>query len=184
MGLYRVGTAPHVSGTPQPSCTTPCSVAMEPGDRYFAAARGWRDFPMFALPPSAGSPRAVLIRAQGVDWRRTGTVLLCIGLPSVCSSRARSASRWENPRETGARSASATCLAFQRSSGRCDDRGGDSPSGHPAAAPRRADRPLAAPAPPALSTLFQNENNPGTSPVGRPLRESPPSSRRRKTKQR
>lgn len=82
VGLYRVGTAPHVSGTAQPSCTTPCSVAMEPGDRYFAAARGWRDSPMFALPPSASSV-AVLIRAQGVDWRRTGTVLLCIGLPML-----------------------------------------------------------------------------------------------------
>ncbi len=35
---------------------------------------------MFELPPSASSV-AVVVRAQGVEWRRTGTVLLCLGLP-------------------------------------------------------------------------------------------------------
>lgn len=78
--LYRVGASPHASGAAQPICTTPCNVALEPRGRYFATARGWRDSPTFALPPSTSSV-AVLIRMRGVEWRRTGTVLLCIGLP-------------------------------------------------------------------------------------------------------
>jgi len=99
VGLYRVGASPHVSGAAQPLCTTPCSVALEPRGRYFATARGWRDSPTFELPPSASSV-AVVVRARGVEWRRTGTVLLCIGLPvliagSIGIAVGRSRGSWD-----------------------------------------------------------------------------------------